>query len=265
MHSSVRRYFVPNSKPKWSGWVAWRAVFDAKLVEDVDGVLDEASHWWGHQTTFFASRLGRRLFTIVGGHYSNPDAPDALYKDAVWNSDCDKQVMREKYKDWHPAIRQMIEVTPYVREYPNTSIPTLDTWIYGNGRVVLIGDAAHAHGGAYAAGGSMSLDDAYAFAAALWHVIPPGSTSKYTSTDIRRALTIFERTRKPHADRLQAAAQEGNAAVLARIGKPETDEELRARMNNRPDPYWIGEHDVEAAFAKVIGKDGESHSSLSKL
>lgn len=68
IRSAVRRSFVPHSAPKWTGWGAFRSVFDAKLVEHIDGVLDEACHWWGPDRTFFASRLGKDLFTIVGGN-----------------------------------------------------------------------------------------------------------------------------------------------------------------------------------------------------
>lgn len=38
-------------------------------------------------------------------------------------------------------------------------------------------------------------------------------------------------------------------------GKPETDEQLRQRVLDRMDPYWIAEHDVVAAFGEVIAKE----------
>lgn len=58
IRSAVRTYFVPTSAPQWTGWVAFRAVFDADLVKDIPGVLGEAHHWWGPDRTFFASKLG---------------------------------------------------------------------------------------------------------------------------------------------------------------------------------------------------------------
>lgn len=265
--SAVRQYFVPGSDPKWTGWVAFRSVFDVKLIEGVeDDVLDEANHWWGPDRTFFSSRLGGDLFTIVGGQYSDPDAADAPYKDAVWNSDGDLRVLQDYYKDWHPVIRKLVDASPYTRLYPNTAAPGLDTWIYGNGRVTLVGDAAHAHGGALAAGGSLALDDAYAFVASLWHTFTPGLS--WSVADIPRALSTYERTRKPHADRVIHTVQKGNAAILARLKEPrETDEQLRARLQGRADPYWIHEHDVQAAFAQVVAKEVVDNPStlVSKL
>ncbi|KAF2104451.1 FAD/NAD(P)-binding domain-containing protein [Rhizodiscina lignyota] len=267
IRSAVRRYFVPHSEPKWTGWVAFRSVFDVKLLEGLeDAVLNEANHWWGPDRTLFASRLGNGLFTIVGGHYSDPDAPDAPYKDATWNSDGDVNVLRDYYKDWHPVIRRMVNASPYTRQYPNTAAPALDRWTYGHGRITLAGDAAHAHGGALAAGGSLAIDDAYAFVAALWHVFPPG-TGSHSSSDVLRALLLYERTRKPHTDRVISTVHEGNKAIIARLRQKstETEDQLRARIKSRSDPYWIHEHDVVASLTKAIAQELKENSPASKI
>jgi salicylate hydroxylase len=265
INSAVRRYFAPDSAPKWTGWVAFRSVFDIKLLEGLDtAILDDANHWASPDRTFFSSRLGQNLFTIVGGNYSDPDAPDAPYKDATWNSDGDINVLREYYKDWNPAVRKMIHASPTTRIYPNTAAPGLDSWIYGQGRVTLVGDAAHAHGGALAAGGSLALDDAYALAAALWHVFPPGAN--LGTGEIQRSLALYERTRKTHTDAVISTVQKGNKAINARLKKPrETDEELRERLKNRGDPYWIHEHDVVASFAEAVAEVSKDAVALPKL
>jgi salicylate hydroxylase len=264
INSAVRRYFVPDSEAKWTGWTAFRSVFDVKLLDGLDTEIKEANHWWGPDRTFFSSRLGGDLFTIVGGYYSDPNAPDAPYKNATWNSDGDAEVLRDYYKDWHPAVRKMVEASPYTRQYPNTSAPGLDTWIYGDGRVSLIGDAAHAHGGALAAGGSLAIDDGYAFAAAIRHVFTPGVIP--STVNIHRALSIYERTRKAHADRVISTVRAGNKAIVARLEKErETDEQLRARIQNRSDPYWIHEHDVEAAFAQAVAQDSRNQELTVRL
>ena len=262
IRSAVRQHFVPSSAPKWTGWVAFRSVFDADLVKGIGDVLDEAYHWWGHDRTFFSSRLGKDLFTIVGGYHSNPNAEDAPYKDATWNSDGDVEEVKAYYHEWHPVIQKMIAAAPYIRQYPNTFASSLDTWVHGGGRVTFAGDAAHAHGGAFAAGGSLAADDAYAFALAIGHTFPPGSPHPSTET-IEEALRLYESTRKMHTDRVLSAVQQGNQKTIERLGKVETDEELRARMKNRNNPSWIHEHDVEATFARAVAeRDPEDRPRL---
>lgn len=131
----------------------------------------------------------------------------------------------------------------------------LQTWVLGDGRVTLAGDAAHAHGGAFAAGGSLALDDAWAFAASILHIFPVKATRLPTDAEIATALRLYEKTRKSHTDRVIRTVHEGNKRKVDRIGKQETDEELRARMKNREDSSWLHEHDVENAFRGALGAE----------
>ena len=195
--------------------------------------------------------VGKNLFTIVGGYHADPNAPDAPYKDATWSSDGDVEVLKLYYADWHPVIQQMVQASPYIRQYPNTYASSLDTWVHGNGRVTFAGDAAHAHGGAFAAGGSLAADDAYSFAMSIHHVFPPGSTN-FSAERITEALRLHELTRKAHTDKVLRTVHEGNQKTIERLDKTETDEALRRRMQSRGDPYWIHEHDVEAAFEEAV-------------
>lgn len=117
--------------------------------------------------------------------------------------------------------------------------------------MTLVGDAAHTHGGAHAAGGSLALDDAYALFLSISHVFPASSTSKLSGPAIRQALTLYEETRKPHTERLLKTVHASRRATA-----PQNDEELRHKMLSRADTAWLSEHDVEIAFAKVLEAHG---------
>lgn len=255
IHSKVRTFFVPSSRTGWTGWVAFRSVFPVSHLAHIPDIPDEAEHIWGPDRTLFVSRLGRDLFTVVGSHQSDPDAPGAPWKDASWDSAGDVGVVREFYRDWHPKYRAIVDATPWTGVYPNSAAHALDTWVLGGGRVTLAGDAAHAHGGAFAAGGSLALDDAWAFAESIRHVFPAETkriTPRPAAEDIARALHIYERTRKAHTDRVMSVVHEQNKKKVERLGQVQTDEELRARLKNRYDPSWIHEHDVQLAFSQAL-------------
>lgn len=165
--------------------------------------------------------------------------------------------MREFYKDWHPRYRDIVNATPYTCIYPNAAARVLDTWVLGNGRATLAGDAAHAHGGAFAAGGSLALDDAWAFASAIAHVFPrdfvkTDHSPERISEKVSRSLRIYEKTRKAHTDQVMAVAHDMNEKRVARLGQVQTDENLRERMKNRYDSSWIHEHDVQRAFTRAL-------------
>lgn len=147
-------------------------------------------------------------------------------------------------------MRALTEVTPSTRFYPNFSGSSLSTWVFGS-RATLIGDAAHAHGGAHATGGSLAIDDAYCLFLALLSIFPFTAPRRPSSEEIETALKLYEATRKPHAERLLKKVHAANNAKAAKVGIPEGDEELRARAAKGSDTNWLHEHDVEKAFEET--------------
>jgi salicylate hydroxylase len=146
----------------------------------------------------------------------------------------------------------------------------LDTWIFGD-RVTLIGDAAHAHGGAFATGGSLAIDDAYALYLSLTSVFPITAMQKPSKEDIRRALKLYESTRKPHAERLLKMVLVANDAKVEKIRKGtfETDEQLRARAARGGNARWLHEHDVVKTFEETLRQirkdDGSGEELVARL
>lgn len=160
-------------------------------------------------------------------------------------------------QDWNPVVKALVDVTPNVRYYPNLSIAgPLESWVFGE-RVTLIGDAAHAHGGAYATGGSLAIDDAYAFSLAIAHVFPQNATRKPTPGEIGGAMRLYEATRKSHAHRLLEIVHQGNKKKAEAVGKSVTDESLRKMAAERPDTLWLTEHDVVVTFQQALKSGAE--------
>ncbi|KAF1732214.1 6-hydroxynicotinate 3-monooxygenase [Beauveria bassiana] len=237
----------------FTGKVFVRSTFDASLVEGkIPDLPLDAVHWWGPSDSFFASRLGKGQYTTVGA-YQDSRSGEELDKAITWNQTGNVAYFREKYKDWNPVVKRLAELTPTVRLFPNYAGSALSTWLPAP-RVALLGDAAHTHGGAFAAGGSLALDDALALGLALRHV----SESKAAGTvlqlgEVQHALTLYDRTRQPHASKLLDIVHGALAKNQSSHASAEAeDEALIARLKNRPDLTWLSEHDVEAAFARTV-------------
>ncbi len=161
-------------------------------------------------------------------------------------------------------MKRLTELTPKVRFYPNFSCSSyLDTWVFGD-RVTLIGDAAHAHGGAHATGGSLAIDDAYTLSLALNSVFPATSTRKPSVEEIGKALKLYETIRKPHAERLLKLVHSNNDARLKKLrsGTVESDEALRARAAKGSSTNWLHEHDAVKAFADALEKSKVGNGGL---
>ncbi|KAM5385188.1 hypothetical protein ACJZ2D_001149 [Fusarium nematophilum] len=262
IHSVVRKTFVPTHKIRWTGWVALRAVYEISRLDGVE-YPEDAAHWIGHGRHLFQSPLGKGLFTVVGGYHADPSDPNSPAQGVRWDDQGDVEQFRDFYKDWHPAIQAFTQAAPYIRQFPGYTADPLETWSFED-RVTLVGDAAHGHGGAFAAGGSLAINDAHALSLALFHVWPASSTEKPTTAQIRKIFELYEATRKPHIDKLLGVVTKAVAGRKVKVedGKAETDEQLRERVLNRMDPYWIAEHDVEAAFEAVVSQENGSRLGI---
>ena len=184
----------------------------------------------------------------------DPKDPNAQFNDKYWDEEASVQLLRDGYKDWNPVVKALTEVTPDLRFHPNLSCSqSLPTWVFGDS-VTLIGDAAHAHGGAHATGGSIAIDDAYALYLSILSIFPLDSSTKPARAEIGKALKLYEATRKPHADRLLKLVHAANTAKAEKIrtGKVESDEELRERARKGSNTTWLHEHDVIKTFEETL-------------
>jgi salicylate hydroxylase len=254
LNSKVRKAFNPDFRLRYTNRTALRATFDASLVDNISDLPADSMHWWGPDRNFFASKLGRGLFTVVG-MYNPANLPEEYSTHQnndiqTWNDEGSVELFRDLFRDWNSVVKALTVVTPSVRRYPNYAGQHIPTWVFDS-RVTLVGDAAHAHGGAHATGGSLALDDAYALFLALRHAVPGWQASKVSAQQLQRALNLYEATRRPHTDRL---LQSVHAAT--KVEPPRNDDELRQRMHDRASTLWLTEHDVEKTFARVILQSG---------
>ncbi|KAG9788873.1 hypothetical protein KCU88_g1632, partial [Aureobasidium melanogenum] len=156
--SNIRGNFVPNHELVWNGDIVLRSAFDYDLVKDLD-VPQDSSHFTGPTGFFFGTRIGSEQFAVTAAFMVDPGT-DPEFSQPVWNGPADVGILKERFKDWHPVIPKIIDRVPWVRRYANVAGSALDQWSFQD-RVTLLGDAAHTHGGAFAAGASLAIDDAY--------------------------------------------------------------------------------------------------------
>jgi len=197
--------------------------------------------------------MGREKYGIVAFRSVNPSTSSQLLDGNHWDETTDTAILREMFADYHPIVKNIVAATPHVRTYPNFYGGFLDTYHFG-GRVVLIGDAAHSHGGALAANASLGMDDAYClYLSFLEHVSPSGNLN-LGAKELKQVLSLYDAVRRPHCEKVLEVAHamyNGNNQRLWGGGEAETDEQLREKLRKRPYAEWIHEYDVEDAFEKT--------------
>ncbi|KAF2093863.1 FAD/NAD(P)-binding domain-containing protein [Rhizodiscina lignyota] len=115
------------------------------------------------------------------------------------NGDAKKKIMTEKFgNEWPPYIRQLWEERPpeKMSMHPFYEAPPFEHWSSNHGRIIIIGDAAHAFSPQAGQGAAMALEDAETLAHTIGNV-------RFT-TDHLKLIRSWERHRQA---RLRAVKQ----------------------------------------------------------
>ncbi|SDS78956.1 FAD-dependent oxidoreductase [Microlunatus soli] len=189
--STIRSQLFPTGRPQYAGASSWRAV-----IEDAD-TDDRYIEVWGPRTSFGALRISDNE-TYWYGDVVQPEGTTV---------DDEAEAARRHFATWSPRIRALTTATSSDQLIRN-DIYHLPGGLpcYISGRVVLIGDAAHAMVPNSGYGAATALEDGVQVGRLIAAPVAAGQ-------DLGDAMTAFDRTRRPRCRRL---ARQG--LLLARIG-----------------------------------------------
>jgi 2-polyprenyl-6-methoxyphenol hydroxylase-like FAD-dependent oxidoreductase len=173
IHSAVRATLIGAETPRFSGQACWRGLVP------IDGLWDPAlsGEMWGAGTRFGLAAIGRGLLYW----FAVTDAQAGVRHEA------NKDACRRTFADWHEPVRQIIDATPDDAILYNDIIDRPPSNHWGDGRVTLLGDAAHATTPNMAQGACMAIEDAVVLADCL------------RDSDIQ-GLRHYEARRRPRAN-----------------------------------------------------------------
>jgi 2-polyprenyl-6-methoxyphenol hydroxylase-like FAD-dependent oxidoreductase len=173
IRSTVRGQLKGDEPFRFAGYFGWRAA-----IEFSDPQLERRfSESWGAVYRVGLLAIGHgRLYWFVS---ERADEDEPMPTDP-------KTYFRERLSDWHAPIPDVVDATPdlALTRLPIHDRRPLGTW--GEGRVTLLGDAAHPMTPNLGQGAAQALEDAVALADALNEADDP--------TD---ALRVYEQRRLP--------------------------------------------------------------------
>lgn len=108
--------------------------------------------------------------------------------------------MLAEFHNWHPAIRTMLSLAESCAKWTLADLPPLPTWHSDNGRVVLLGDAAHATTPHAASGAALAVEDA--------EVLSQCISSCSGPQDLPGAAALYERLRRDRCERIVEVSRE---------------------------------------------------------
>lgn len=214
IHSAVRRTLLrdPEADAKFTGIAGYRAVFPMdKLVEAVG--LDIA----GSSCIFSGPGGYSTLYSIEGGAKVNvgmwrrkEEYRERLAaQDQSWVMRDQKEAMLEDFKDWGPTTHKIMDLMGDATQLWTSHHHDKELDSCFDGRICVIGDAAHAMGPHQGQGASQAMEDAYVMAEVLAQINVPEAENIALSARAEAAFRAWEMVRKPQFEWVARASHEG--------------------------------------------------------
>jgi 2-polyprenyl-6-methoxyphenol hydroxylase-like FAD-dependent oxidoreductase len=238
LRSAVRAELLGNGKPRYAGYTAWRAVVTPRRDLSPPNVTVE--YWGTGIRCLYAHVGGGRVYWAV-----SKNAPEGENDTAG----ATKGALLDLLRGWHGPVPALIELTEEP-EILRTDIydrdPPRNRW--GEGRVTLLGDAAHPMTPNLGQGACQAIEDAVELARCLGHkqTYAAAALGLYEARRIRRTAWIVRGSRRtgriaqlqnPLACRLRNAALR---ALPLRLQMKQLEALMGTKKSKGTDPARAG-------------------------
>ena len=243
IHSLVRNQVFNPEAPRPSGYVAWRGMVPAERAAHLR--IERQS------VAVMGPRLSIVFYYVSGGEKINWVAigagGDALRES--WSQTASKSDVQKSFEGWYSHAKGLVDLTDELFVTALHDREPLPAWV--DGRIALMGDAAHAMLPYHAQGAVQSIEDAWVLARCL----------QLGRDDPAAALRKYESLRKDRAQRLQLHSRNAerwyhldNADEIARRNARLAKHAESSETGLTPQQTWLFSYDAEKA---VLGTDRE--------
>lgn len=235
VRSVVRNTLWGNTDPEFSGMVAWRGLIPMDALPE-HMRLSVGSTWigpGGHVVSYplHQSKIMNFVATIEGKIWTSPAGSVAGTVEECLDD----------FKGWHEDVQTMIKLSPQLLKWALMKRDPIPQWTQG--RISLLGDAAHATLPFLAQGAVHSIEDGTVLARCLENV---------KAADVPAALQRYERARIERTSKMVRGA----TANTVRFHSPElaTEESAETYLQSEwgADPIferydWLYSYDANTA------------------
>jgi 2-polyprenyl-6-methoxyphenol hydroxylase-like FAD-dependent oxidoreductase len=195
IHSELRPYVFPPSKPVFHGSISYRGLVARERLPDWP--MDRWQMWAGPSKHFlvFPVRHGE-MVNYVGFVPADQEMKES------WSAPGDPDVLRHEFEGWDPRIGSVLKQVDRTFRWALYDREPLPTWT--KGRLTLLGDAAHPMLPHLGQGANQSIEDGMALATIL---------SKVSNAAVPAALQAYERLRRERVAQVQLGARQNGLRV----------------------------------------------------
>jgi 6-hydroxynicotinate 3-monooxygenase len=209
VNSKIREHLLGAEPPRYTGYVAHRAVFPASLLGN--RAYDMCVKWWSedrHMMVYYVTEKRDEYYYVTG-------VPQAEWPTGVSMMESSRDEMREAFEGFHPDVQNLIDVSPSITKWPLLERDPLPLW--SRGRLVLLGDACHPMKPHMAQGAAMAIEDAAMLSRCL---------DETGAADYAGAFALYEANRAARASKVQLVSHNNTW------------------LRTNEDPAWVFAYDV---------------------
>lgn len=237
VHSTIRGAITTPSPAEYSGMCAFRALVPSEQAPSF-ARRPVQTLWLGPE---------RHLvhYPVSGGRKINvvAFAPAGAFTDESWSSTATVDELLAEFAGWDPRLVELLEHASAPGRWALLDRAPLPRW--SNGRVTLLGDAAHPMFPFFAQGAVQAIEDAAALAQCLATDLG----------DLEAALAIYEQVRLPRARRLQQLSHERKAVNHLTDGPAQRSRDAELASGDAlVRSGWIYDYDAEAAAREALAQ-----------
>jgi salicylate hydroxylase/6-hydroxynicotinate 3-monooxygenase len=208
VHSVVREWLFGAEEPRFTGRVAYRTTFPASRLQGFP--IDDCTKWWGpdrHIVIYFVTPRRDEVYFVTS-------VPEPEWRTESWSAKGDLAQLRAAYEGFHPQVQAVLHACPEVYKWALYEREPMPRW--GEGRVVLLGDACHPMTPYMAQGAASSIEDGAVLARCL---------DAAGSGGPEEAFARYAATRQPRTAQIQGTSHRNDW------------------LSRRTDPDWVYGYD----------------------
>lgn len=234
IHSMVREMIAPKIGARFSGLCAFRCLVPA----------EKAPHMARRPVQTLWVGPGRHVvhYPVSGGRLVNIVAivPAGDWRTESWTADGQISDLIEEFQGWDERLNRLIAAATHTKRWALYDRVPLEQWT--EGRISLLGDAAHAMLPFFAQGAAQAIEDGAVLAACLRNA---------SRDSLPQALRRYEEIRRPRASEVQLMSR-GREMLNHLPDGPEQRQRDAEFANSHPlrQSAWLYGHNLEADLVK---------------
>ncbi len=232
VHSKLRNALVPNDPVQFTGLMAWRGLVPMQALPDHLRVTEQqavGTNWVGPGAHVITYPLRRARLMNVVGIIERDD-----WRHESWNQTGSHDELLADFANWHPDVHALMRGIEQPFKWALVGRPPLAHLTQG--RVALMGDAAHPTLPFLAQGANMAIEDGAVMARCLSAAPVPEALSAFERVRLQRTTLIVNRS-LDNAGRFHNPILADVAQAESYIDREWQPEKVRTRYD------WLFEYD----------------------